>query len=107
MSTVINESEAVVTVINVFHVEPHLQGDLIEQLERGNVEVMQYLDGFLSAVIHRGVDGKHVASYAQWARREDVEAMLTHPKALEQIKAAGALGQAAPALYRIDSVCAK
>jgi quinol monooxygenase YgiN len=104
MSTIINESETVVTFINVFDVEPHKQDDLIELLERAVVDVMQYLDGFISANIHRGLDGKHVANYAQWARREDFEAMLAHPKVQEHIRLAGTIARSAPALYRVDSV---
>ncbi len=107
MSTTIDESQSVVTLINIFDVEPHLQDELIELLERANVEVMQYLDGFVSANIHRGLDGRHVANYAQWARRADFEAMLAHPKVQEHLKMASAIGRPAPALYRVDSVCGK
>lgn len=104
MSTTINESESVVTFINVFNVEAHNQGNLIELLEWAVVERMQYMDGFISANIHRGLDGKHVANYAQWARREDFEAMLADPKVQERIRVVGAMARSAPVLYQVDSV---
>jgi hypothetical protein len=65
------------------------------------------LDGFISSTIHRGLDGKHVATYAQWARREDFEAMLAHPKVQEHVRIANIIGRSAPALYRVDSVLGK
>ena len=76
MSTTIDESRTAVTLINTFDVEPHKQDELVELLERAAVEVFQYLDGFISSNIHRGLDGKHVAAYAQWARREDTSPSL-------------------------------
>jgi len=107
MPTIIEESRSIVAVINVYEVEPHKQTELVELLERATVDVMQYLEGFVSTNIHRGLDGKHVANYAQWARREDFEAMLAHPKVQEHIKAANALGRAAPSLYHVVSVFGK
>ena len=107
MPTTIVESQTVVTLINIFDVEPHRQGELVELLERAAVEVMQYLSGFISSNIHRGLDGKHVAIYAQWARREDFEAMLAHPKVQEHVRIANAIGRSAPALYIVDSVLGK
>ena len=107
MTTTIDESKTVVTLINVFEVELLKQDALVELLERATVEVTQYLQGFISSNIHRGLDGKHVATYAQWARREDFEAMLANPKVQEHVRIANTIGRAAPALYRVDSVCGK
>ena len=107
MPTTISESPSVVTLIDVFEATPHEQADLVELLERSAVEVMQYLDGFISASVHRGLDGKHVALYAQWARREDLEAMLAHSKVEEQMRAARTLGRSTSALYSVDSVLEK
>jgi len=107
MSTTIDERQTVVTIINVFEVEPQKQDELVELLERSAVEVMQYLDGFISSNIHRGIDGKHVATYAQWARHEDFEAMLAHPKVQEHVRMANAIGHSAPVLYRVVSVLGK
>ncbi len=39
------------------------------------------MPGFVSANIHRSVDGVRVVNYAQWRRREDFEAMLKNPEA--------------------------
>jgi heme-degrading monooxygenase HmoA len=43
--------------------------------------VMRHLPGFVSANIHRGLDGRHVANYAQWESREAFERMLGDPQA--------------------------
>ncbi len=104
MSATIDEGPTVVTLIHVYDVEPHRQGELLELLERAVVDVMQNLEGFLSSTVHRGIDGKHVATYAQWARLEDFEATLSNPKAQETARIANAMGHSASALYRVDSV---
>ena len=43
MTTTIDERQTVVTLINVFEVEPQKQDELVELLERAAVEAMQYL----------------------------------------------------------------
>ena len=107
MTTTIDENQSVVTLINVFDVEPLKQDELVELLEKDAVEVMQYLEGFISSSVHRGLDGKHVANYVQWARRTDFEATLGHPKVQECQRIVNAVGRSTSALYRVDSVCNK
>ena len=103
----INETSAVVTLIDVFSVNESRQGELVGMLERVTVEVTQYLPGFLAANIHRGLDGRHVANYSQWASRADFEAAQAHPQMQECAHAASLLGSSLPALYQVDSVFTK
>jgi quinol monooxygenase YgiN len=104
MKTTIEKGQPVVTLINVFEVEPSRQQELIELLEQATQEVMKHLPGFVSANIHRALDGTKVTNYAQWKSQEDFSAMLKDPRAQSHMQAAGRMAKAAPALYELVSV---
>ena len=80
------------------------------QLWFGEIEateqVMRSRPGFVSANIHRGLDGTHIANYAQWRSREDFETMLRDPAAQEHMGRAAALGRFEPVLYTVADVIA-
>ena len=97
----ISPDNPVVTLINVFTVEPAQQQRLVDLLVEATEEVMRHLPGYVSANIHRGLDGRHVANYAQWRRREDFEAMLRDPLAQSHMQAAARLAAFAPQLYEV------
>jgi heme-degrading monooxygenase HmoA len=103
-TTTIEASANVVTLVNVFETTPDKQDELIQLLERATVEVVKHQPGFVSANIHRGLDGKHVANYAQWKTKDDFERMLKNPEAQHHMGKANALAKAAPVLYRVASV---
>jgi hypothetical protein len=65
---------------------------------------MRHLPGFVSASIHRSLDGTRVANYAQWRSLEDFERMLANPEAQAHIREATAIAKAVPVLYRVNSV---
>jgi quinol monooxygenase YgiN len=91
-------------LINVFAVARERQDELVELLDRATEEVMRHEPGFISANIHKSLDGTRVANYAQWETREDFEAMLGNPAAQEHMAAAAAMAHAEPALYEVVSV---
>ncbi len=68
-STQIRVDAPAVTMINIFTVEPERQDLLVHLLEQATEDVMRHHPGFVSANIHRGLDGSTVANYAQWASR--------------------------------------
>jgi heme-degrading monooxygenase HmoA len=93
------------TLINIFTVSPERQGELVALLGRATEEVMRTLPGFISANIHRSLDGKRVANYAQWRSKADFEAMQKNPDAAKHMKAAAALAEnIEPVLYEVESV---
>jgi heme-degrading monooxygenase HmoA len=49
-------------------------------------QTMRHVPGFVSANMHKSLDGQRVANYAQWRSREDFEAMLKNPEALAHMK---------------------
>ncbi|MBJ7601084.1 MAG: antibiotic biosynthesis monooxygenase [Candidatus Nephthysia bennettiae] len=79
--TTISPEQPVVTLINVFTVEPDNQNRLVDLLVEATKQVMSHLPGFVSANIHRGLDGRHVANYAQWESPEAFQRMLGDPEA--------------------------
>ena len=101
MSTTIDTAQPVVTLINTFTVAPERQEELVRILVEATEEVIRHVPGFVSANIHRGLDGRHVANYAQWRSRDDFEAMLRDSVAREHMGRAGALAQFEPLLYEV------
>lgn len=91
------------TLINVFTVEPGRQRELVALLERATAETMRTLDGFVSASIHRSLDGKRVINYAQWRDHAAFEAMRQTPAAQVHMKAAAALASFDPILCEVSS----
>jgi heme-degrading monooxygenase HmoA len=69
---------------------------------------MRHMPGFVSANIHRSLDGKRVVNYAQWESLEAFEAMRKNPKAGPHMQAAAALAQFEPILCEVsDTVSAE
>jgi heme-degrading monooxygenase HmoA len=99
--TTISVDKPVVTIVNVFTVEQENQQPLIDLLVEATKRTMRHLPGFVSANIHKSLDGKHVTNYAQWRREEDFRAMLTNPEAQLHMKGALALATLEGYLYRV------
>jgi heme-degrading monooxygenase HmoA len=78
--TTIAKDNRMVTLINVFTVEP-ARRQLVELPIRATQVTVRHLPGFVSANIHKSVDGTRVVNYAQWRSREDFEAMLRNSEA--------------------------
>jgi quinol monooxygenase YgiN len=101
---VISKSNNVVTMINVFTVEPQDQQRVVDLLTEATEAVMRHLPGFVSAHIHKSLDGVRVANYAQWRSREHFEAMLKNPNAIPHMKAVTELATFDAHLYEVMSV---
>lgn len=74
MST-IEKGSTLLTLINVFTVEPEKQQKLVTLLIEATEQTMQHLPGFVSANIHRSLDGKRVVNYVQWESMAAFEGM--------------------------------
>jgi len=94
-------SDRSVTLINVFTVEPHNQQRLIELLTNATEQSVRHAPGFISARLHRGLDGTKVTMYAQWRSREDYEAMRADPAPLPYLQQALAIAKFEPAMYEV------
>jgi hypothetical protein len=68
------------TFINTFRCAPENQ-DAVVQL---NVDIVEHVarpfPGFVSATVHRSLDGTRVINYLQWRTAEDLTAMQRSPQ---------------------------
>lgn len=97
----IEKGSDILTLINVFTVPPENQQKLAYVLIEATEKTMKHLPGFISANIHRSLDGTRVVNYAQWQCREDFEAMTRHPEARPHRQAAAALAKFDPILCEV------
>jgi quinol monooxygenase YgiN len=103
-SATISTGTSPITLINVFTVEPSKQDELVQLLSDATEKAMKRLPGFVSANIHKSLDGTRVVNYAQWRSKEDFEAMLKNPEAAPHMKAAAAIAKFEPHLYAVAAV---
>jgi quinol monooxygenase YgiN len=101
MST-IEKGKSVITLINVFSVEPEKQEKLVTLLIEATQQTVKNMPGFVSANIHRSLDGKKVVNYAQWESMAAFEAMRKNPNAIPHMQAAAALAQFEPILCEVS-----
>ena len=90
-----------ITLINVFTVEPANQQRLVDLLTRATDEFVSRAPGFLSATLHRSLDGAKVTMYAQWRSVEDYEAMRRDPGPLPFLQEALTIARFEPGMYEI------
>jgi heme-degrading monooxygenase HmoA len=101
----ISKDNDVVTLINVFTVAPEDQQRLVDVLVEATRAVMRKQQGFISANIHRSLDGTRVTNYAQWQSREAFEAMLRDREAAEHMGEAARIAERfEPHLYEVSFV---
>jgi len=103
----IEKGRQLMTLVNVFTVSPDKQAELANLLVRATDETMKHLPGFISASIHKSLDGTRVINYAQWRSQADFAAMRDNPQAQPHMKAAAALASFEPIVCEVvDSVTA-
>ena len=92
------------TLVNVFTVEPERARQLADLLTAATEEVMQHVDGFISANIHLGADGTRVVNYAQWRDAAAFQAMLQDATARQHMAKCAELAISFdPHLYTVES----
>jgi len=92
-----------VVLINVFKCAPERQDELME-LATALARAQRELEGFVSAALHRGVNGKVVANHAVWRSREDWKAMTRHPTVVAAMDPIMAIATFEPNLYEPGEV---
>jgi quinol monooxygenase YgiN len=91
----------VITLINVFTVDPANQQQLLDLLARTTVEFVRRAPGFISSTLHRSLDGSKVTMYAHWRSVEDYQAMRQDPGPLPLFEEALAIAKFEPGMYEI------
>ncbi len=99
--TTISANRKLVTLINVFTVEPVNQQQLLDLLARATETSVRHAPGFISAILHRGLDGTKVTMYAQWRSVEDYEAMRANPAPLPYLQQALSIAKFDPGMYEV------
>lgn len=92
MTTII-QNAPYCTLINVFTVSPERQQELVDTLVAATEQVICALPGFISANIHKSVDGVRVTNYAQWESPAALQAMLQNPEANAHIEKCRSIAQ--------------
>ena len=77
--TIASENDSTVTFINVFTVTQANQQRLIDLLTRATDGSVGHAPGFISATLHRSIDGRKVTMYARWRSMEDYQSMRQDP----------------------------
>jgi hypothetical protein len=100
MPTISRENQ-LLTLINIFTVEPANQQELVGLLVEATEASVRYVQGFVSASLHRSLDGTKVAMYAQWRSIEDYRAMRNNSTASPYLERALALARFDPGMYEV------
>jgi len=104
--TTIAKGAKCVTLLNVFTVESAKQQQLVDLLIEATEKSTKRLPGFISANIHKSLDGTRVANYAQWRTVEDHQRMLKNPDAIPHMQQPASLASGFdPKLYEVVEVC--
>ena len=90
-----------VVLINVFTVEPTNQQRLVDLLTRATDGSVNRAPGFISATLHRSVDGTRVTMYARWQSAEAYQAMRQNPGPQPFLEEALTIARFEPAMYEI------
>lgn len=90
-----------VTLINVFTVDPAKQDELVDLLARATEASVCLAPGFISARLHRSLDGTKVTMYAQWQSREAYQAMREDPGSRPHLERALAIATFEPGMYEV------
>jgi heme-degrading monooxygenase HmoA len=91
-------ADSPVVLINIFKCDPRRQDELIEHLT-AMATVQRGLPGFVSATLHRGLNGRVVANHAMWASATDWKVMTRHPLVVAAMEPIMALATFEPHLY--------
>jgi quinol monooxygenase YgiN len=103
MPTIV-KGRAPLTLINVFTVAPEKQGELIELLTQVTEHNVRHHKGFVSASLHRAIDGRKVTMYAQWASVEDYETMRRDSGSTPALEQALRLATFDPGMYEVVEI---
>lgn len=105
--TTIAENAGLVTFINVFTVEPSNQQELLDILARATDTSVRDVPGFISAALHRSVDGTRVTMYGQWKSVEHYQhyqSMRSNPVTSPYVERVLAIAKFDPGMYEVVKV---
>jgi quinol monooxygenase YgiN len=99
--TTITKENKILTLINVFTVEPVNQQKLVDLLILATESSVRKMPGFIFSGLHRSLDGKKVTMYAQWRNMEDYQAMRNNPDASPYLQQALGIASFESGMYEV------
>lgn len=99
--TTISKDAKILTLINVFTVDPSNQQQLIDLLTLATESNVRKIEGFISSGLHRSLDGTKVTMYAQWRSIEDYQKMRSNPVASPYLDQALAIATFESVMYEV------
>jgi hypothetical protein len=99
--TTISKQNRILTLINVFTVEPVNQQKLVDLLTLATASTVQNIAGFISSSLHRSLDGTKVTMYAQWRSVEDYQNMRNNSTASPYLQQALEFAKFDPGMYEV------
>jgi heme-degrading monooxygenase HmoA len=97
---IIQANSPIVTQINVFTVPSGGQQALIDYLAQA-AQAAKEVEGWISASLHRSIDGTRVVNYAQSRDEDAARRVFEHLKRKGLIDGNKAYGEAHPGLYEV------
>lgn len=94
----------VMTLVNVFTVEPENQPKLVQLLKEGTVSFFSKQPGFISSSVHASKEGRRAINYSQWASAGDIENFRKDPRFAPYVQGLAALAKAETILCEVVEV---
>jgi heme-degrading monooxygenase HmoA len=102
--TIISKENKILTLINVFSVDPTDQQRLVELLISATNISVRKMPGFISSSLHRSIDGTKVTMYAQWRSLEDYQKMRNNTDAAPYLEKALTISKFDPGMYDVVEI---
>ena len=99
--TTISKDADLITLINVFIVDPSNQSRLVELLTKVTDTFVRHARGFISSSLHRSRDGIKVTMYAQWYSLDDYEKMRKDSGPVPYLQEALTIAKFEPGIYDV------
>jgi hypothetical protein len=96
----IEVGNGIITHINVFSVASERQDELVKSLIE-TVKAAREMPGWISASIHRSLDGRRVTNYVQFESLEAAQRITQQLLALGLIQRNTAIGTVSPGEYEV------
>jgi quinol monooxygenase YgiN len=90
-----------VVLINIFTVDPANQDELVSLLTKATATTVRRVDGFVSATLHKSLDGTKVAMYARWRSEAHYSAMRRQSSTSPFLDQALRLATFDPGMYTV------
>lgn len=101
----IQKDRNIITSISIFTIKDSSdQKRLIDMLRDAIKQIMIKHYGFISANIHKSLDGTKVVNYVQWGNKEAFEKMLNDPRAIIHMNDVASIAKAERSLYEVAFV---